>query len=234
MRRQYEIDDFLELLENNNFTFGEIASGEEVLKMIRRNYFSRIFIDTDTRYEDSTPTTASECFTDMYAEFVNRRLANFTRLYDMLLQEYNPLENYDRIEEGEKVTTSVYGEKVTTTEDTKRNESISTPRLQITTENYVVAYNESNPVLTGKTVSIPNGSDEVNDTIVSQNSGGETYTEDERTDTVTVGNNNFRIHGNIGITTPVQMILGELGLRERIDLVKIIVKEFVDEVSFYC
>lgn len=234
MRRQYEIDDFLELLENDNFTFGAIASGEEVIKMIRRNYFNRIFIDTDTRYEDSTPTSAGACFTDMFAEFVKRRLVNFTRLNAMLLQEYNPLENYDRMEEGEKVTTSVYGEKISTTEDTKRNESISTPRLQITTENYVVAYNESEPVLTGKTVSIPNGSEDVNDTIVSQNSGGETYTENERTDTVTVGNNNFRIHGNIGVTTPAQMILGELGLRERIDLVKIIVKEFIDEVSFYC
>lgn len=234
MRRQYEIEEFTDILVNNDFVFGEIASGAEVLKLIKRNYYNRQFIDVDTRYEDSTPTTAGACFTDMFKDFVSRRLDGYTRIYDMMLQEYNPLENYDRMEEGTRTHTTVYGEKVNDVVDTRKNTSVSTPRVEITAENFVVGYNETEGQLAGKTVTKANGSDEVNDTIVSENSGGETHTESTHTDTITDSYDDYRIHGNIGVTTPAQMIMGELEIRERYDLVKAIVRTFIDEVSFYC
>lgn len=234
MRRQYEIDDFSDALKVSDFAFGEIASGAEVLKLIKRNYYNRQFIDSDNQYEDSTPDTASICFTDMFKDFVSRRLAGYMRIYDMMSMDYNPLENYDRFEEGSIIRSTEYGEKVSNSVDTKRNESISTPRVEITAENFIVGYNEDEPHLAGKTVTKTNGSDEVNDTIVSQNSGGETFTEQTHTDTETESRNGFRIHGNIGVTTPAQMIMGELGIRERYDLLKAIVRAFVDEVTFYC
>lgn len=234
MRRQYEIEEFSEMLFDADFVFGEIANGAEVLKLIKRNYYNRQFIDVDSRYEDSTPMTASVCFADMFKDFVSRRLAGYTRIYNMMLQEYNPLENYDRIEEGARIHTTVYGEKVNDIVDTRKNESVSTPRVEITAENFVVGYNETEGQLAGKTVTKTNGSDEINDTIVSQNSGGETHTERTHTDTVTDGYDNYRVHGNIGVTTPAQMIMGELEIRERYDLVKAIVRTFIDEVSFYC
>lgn len=234
MRKVYEIDDFSEMLFDNDFTFGEIASGTEVLKLIKRNYYNRQFIDTDSKYEDSTPMTAGACFADMFKDFVSRRLANYNRIYDMMLLEYNPLENYDRLEEGSIIRSKEYGEKVTSTVDDKRNESTSTPKVEITAENFVVGYNEDEPHLAGKTVTKANGSDTINDTIVSQNSGGETYTEQTHTDTETESRNGFRVHGNIGVTTPAQMIMGELDIRERFDLVKAIVRTFIDEVTFYC
>lgn len=234
MRRIYEIDDFSEMLFENDFVFGEIASGTEVLKLIKRNYYNRQFIDTDRKYEDSTPMTAGACFADMFKDFVSRRLDNYKRIYDMMQQEYNPLENYDRLEEGSIIRSTEYGEKVTNSVDTKRNESISTPKVEITAENFVVGYNEDEAHLAGKTVTKANGSDTINDTIVSQNSGGETYTEQTHTDTETESRDGFRIHGNIGVTTPAQMIMGELDIRERFDLVKAIVRTFIDEVTFYC
>lgn len=234
MRRQYEIDEFSDKLLNTDFSVGEIATGDEVLKLIKRFYYNRVFIDSDSRYEDSTTDTASACFTDMFKEFVARRLDGYTRIYNMMKQEYNPLENYDRLEEGEIVKTNVYGEKISNTEDNKRNESVSTPKVQITAENFVVGYNEDTPHLAGQTKTSTNASDTVNDTIVSQNSGGETVTEQTHTDTETETWNNYRIHGNVGVTTPAQMILGELSIREKYDLVKSIVQTFIDEVSFYC
>lgn len=234
MRMQYEIDDFSEMLTEEDFTFGEIASGSEILKLIKRNYYNRQFIDSDTRYEDSTPTTAGACFTDIFKDFVSRRLDGYTRIYDMMLQEYNPLENYDRLEEGTRSHTTVYGEKINAVVDTRKNESVSTPRVEITAENFVVGYNETAGQLTGKTVTKTNGSDEINDTIVSQNSGGETHTEQSHTDTVTDSFDNYRIHGNVGVTTPAQMIMGELDIRERYDLIKAIVRAFIDETTFYC
>lgn len=234
MRRVYEIDDFSEMLFDNDFVFGEIASGTEVLKLIKRKYYNRQFIDTDSRYEDSTPMSASVCFVDMFKDFVSRRLENYSRIYNMMLKEYNPLENYDRFEEGSIIRSTEYGEKVTNSVDTKRNESISTPKVEITAENFVVGYNEDEPHLAGKTVTKTNGSNEINDTIVSQNSGGETFTEQTHTDIETESRNGFRIHGNIGVTTPAQMIMGELDIRERYDLVKAIVRTFIDEVTFYC
>lgn len=234
MRRQYEIEEFSGMLFDNDFVFGEIASGTEILKLIKRNYYNRQFIDVDTRYEDSTPMSASVCFVDMFKDFVSRRLDNYKRIYDMMLKEYNPLENYDRLEEGAVIRSKEYGEKVTSSVDNKRNESISTPKVEISVENFVVGYNEDEPHLGGKTVTKTNSSDTVNDTIVSQNSGGETITEQLHTDTETESRNGFRVHGNIGVTTPADMILGELGVRERFDLVKLIVRTFIDEVTFYC
>lgn len=234
MRRQYEIEEFSEMLFENDFVFGEIASGAEILKLIKRNYYNRQFIDVDSRYEDSTPMTVGSCFVDMFKDFVSRRLDGYTRIYNMMLQEYNPLENYDRMEEGTRTHTTVYGEKVNDIVDTRKNESVSTPRVEITAENFVVGYNETEGQLAGKTVTKTNASDEVNDVIVSENSGGETHTERTHTDTVTDSYDDYRVHGNIGVTTPAQMILGELEIRERYDLVKAIVKTFIDEVSFYC
>jgi len=234
MRRQYEIDDFSEKLNEADFIFGEIASGTEILKLIKRNYYNRQFIDSDTRYEDSTPTTAGACFTDIFKDFVTRRLDGYTRIYNMMLQEYNPLENYDRIEDGSRTRTTVYGEKVNDVVDNRKNESISTPRVEITAENFIVGYNETVGQLSGKTVTKTNANDEINDTIVSQNSGGETQTERTHTDTITDGYDNYRIHGNVGVTTPAQMIMGELDIRERYDLIKAIVRAFIDETTFYC
>lgn len=234
MRQQYEIDNFSDKLNANDFEFGNIAPGAEVLKMIKRFYYNRIFVDTDTRYADSTTETAAICFTDFFKDFKARRIEGYTRIFNMMKLDYDPLENYDRREEGEVVRTNVYGQKVNNTVDTQRNESTSTPKVQITAENYTTGFNEDTPHLAGKTVTSTNAGEGISDTIVSQNSGGVSVTETEHTDTETETRNNFRVHGNIGVTTPAQMILGELSIRERYDLIKSIVKTFIDEATFYC
>lgn len=234
MKKRYKIGDFLNNADPENFSFGIIASGQEMLKIFKRYYYDRVFVDCDTDAENSTVDTALACFEDLYKEFQERRLQNYMRIYDMMLMEYNPLENYDRLEEGSIIRSKEYGEKVTSSVDTKRNESTSTPKVEITAENFVVGYNEDTPHLSGKTVTKANGSDTINDKIVSQNSGGETYTEQTHTDTETESRNGFRVHGNVGVTTPAQMIMGELGIRERYDLVKAIATTFIDDVTFYC
>lgn len=234
MRQQYELDHFSDKLIENDFEFGTIATGAEVLKMIKRFYYNRIFVDTDTRYADSTAETAAVCFTDFFKDFKARRIEGYTRIFNMMKLDYDPLENYDRREEGEIVRTNVFGEKVNNTVDTQRNESTSTPKVQITAENYTTGFNEDTPHLAGKTVTSTNAGEAINDTIVSQNSGGITVTENEHTDKETETRNNYRVHGNIGVTTPAQMILGELDIREKYDLVKNIVKTFIDEATFYC
>lgn len=234
MKKRYKIGEFLNNADAENFNFGIIASGQEMLKIFKRYFYDRVFVDCDNEESDSTPDTALICFRDLYAEFQGRRMANYLRIYDMMLTEYNPLENYDRMEEGKITTTVIHGEKVVNTQDNKRNESISTPTVQMTTENFVVGYNDSTPQLNGKSITSTNASDAINDKIVSQNSGGETVTENTYTDSTEESREGFRVHGNIGVTTPAQMIMGELGIRERYDLVKAIATAFIDDVTFYC
>ena len=234
IRPTYKVMDIIPQLDAAAFAFGEIIEGEALLKHINRQYGERYIIDTDTPPSLSTPETAAAVFTDEFYAFRARRGDNYKRLYDMLLLEYNPIENYDRFEEGGYSDETVNGQRKRETEDTRGNTSTTIPRVQMTTETYGAGFNSDEPVLTGKSVASTNASEEVADTIKTQNSGGETVTEESYTDTTTRSYDGYRIHGNIGVTTTAQMIQGELLMRRRLDLAALVIEEFMNETSFYC
>ena len=233
-RPLYKLMDVIPHLDAAAFTFGEIIDGDSLLKIVNRQYGERYIIDSDTSPSLSTPETAAAVFTDEFAGFQARRGENYKRLYDMILMEYNPIENYDRLEEGAYSDTTTAGERKRSTEDNRANTSTSTPRVQMTTETYGAGFNSAEPVLTGKSVASTNASEDVNDVIKTQNSGGETSTEEAYTDTTKRTFDGYRIHGNIGVTTTAQMMEGELAMRRRLDLAALVIDEFMCEVSFYC
>ena len=149
----------------------------------------------------------------------------FEKWLNALNVEYNPLENYDRIEEWEdnhsgsrngNTTTNENRNGYTTTSNTSNNSGTITNNQSNTTTNSVSAYdstnlvNESESVDGGKSSSSSNGntssSNSTNDNTTSYSS---VITNDSDTykDTKT-----GRAHGNIGVTTSQQMLESELDI----------------------
>ena len=144
--------------------------------------------------------------------------------------EYNPLENYDRIEDWtdtgkENSKVKFTDETSTETDSTTTSEGYSNQNGN--TENLVSAYDSSTYQESEKHVidTDENHSDEVtsntkltNDT--EQNTEGDKGTEDKHTG---------RIHGNIGVTTSQQMLQSELDIA-RFNLIQQITDLFGTEL----
>ena len=138
--------------------------------------------------------------------FFNRKYANFEKMAAALSIEYNPIENYDRMEDW----TDGFEEHV---EGTASDETHDSNSGDSTTQ-----------------VSAMDSNDFVNDSKVGSSSRGSssalTTNEGDRENTST---HTGRVHGNIGVTTAMQMIESELKLREY-DLLERIVRLFEKDV----
>lgn len=135
------------------------------------------------------------------------------RLYNVTLLEYNPIENYDRIEKGTDITddttdnTQNIGSQTVTSEN-QIGATTTTPST--TTETKVSAFNES----------------EYQPSEQTKNTGSVTESHDKDTGTTTTTKNpdvqhmkynrkydhDLRIHGNIGVTTSQLMVESEIDL----------------------
>ena len=125
--------------------------------------------------------------------------AMIQKWYDVMTQEYDPLANYDRKEEGK----SWIGNRSTTR--THNNDKITTSggKHEITYEDatYESAAKEREKVIDNRTVA------EYID-----HSGGYTDTENQTKDNAS--HNELTVKGNVGVTTSQQMAESELTLRQ--------------------
>lgn len=69
--------------------------------------------------ENITEAQAATMFYNKYARWKSRRLDGIRKAYRALTEEYNPIYNYDRYEEGTETDTTTHGLKVSTNVDTK-------------------------------------------------------------------------------------------------------------------
>lgn len=69
--------------------------------------------------ESITEAQAATMFYNKYARWKARRLDGIRKAYRALTEEYNPIYNYDRYEEGTVTDTTTHGLKVSTNVDTK-------------------------------------------------------------------------------------------------------------------
>lgn len=135
------------------------------------------------------------------------------RLYNVTLLEYNPIENYDRMENGIDNTDD--------TTDNTQNIGLQT----VTSENHIGATTTTPNTITETKVSAFNES-EYQPSEQTKNTGNVTESHDKDTGTTTTTKNpdiqhmkynrkydhNLRIHGNIGVTTSQQMMESEIDL----------------------
>mgnify|MGYP003298421397 CR=1 FL=1 len=69
--------------------------------------------------ESITEAQAATMFYNKYARWKSRRLDGIRKAYRALTEDYNPIWNYDRYEEGTETDTTTHGLKVSTNVDTK-------------------------------------------------------------------------------------------------------------------
>lgn len=129
----------------------------------------------------------------------------FEKWIKALNVEYNPLENYDRIEEWEESHSGSKNGTTTTNESSSNSGSISNKQNNTSTNN-VSAYDsttlvtESQNIDGGSSSSSSNGNTSSNGTVTTNDSESAS---DLR---------NGRTHGNIGVTTSQQMLESELNI----------------------
>ena len=164
------------------------------------------------------------------------------RVYNLTKLEYNPIENYDRMEESSETgqnATERTGEAVSA-----RAGSNSQDQSERRAESSSEAGSESNETkkagfntTTLETQSGQDGSSSAQRAATAENTttgtGTTTETATGRTNENENSNHNIlrtsRIHGNIGVMTPGDMIRNELGIYPELNLIRRIVEDFVTE-----
>lgn len=193
----------------------------------------------------------------------SRRKQTFGWLDENLKREdYDPLENYDRKEDGgwkddhdigarsgtDNLTDTYAATQKTTTETPRATVTTTvTPGVKMTTQRDVYGDNSSTPVPAERTTVTPDATD-ADVTTVAGTDGTDTTVEAELShidthnrstgalaakDTDTRLFQNYRVHGNIGVSTVADMLTKEVSLRRGIDLVKMALQEFSDLYLVY-
>lgn len=172
----------------------------------------------DPYYSEDTETLeiAAGRLKNLWTVWSNRRENAYGRMYQALAEEAltDPTENYDRKEDGGWKDTHDFDKKVRDTE--------YTPAVSNTVENYTAGDDVSTPVLASKTVSNPGGQKDMGKT-----------TDQKATDTDTRLFQDYRVHGNIGVSTAADMAKKIIDLHMPIDLTEQAIKEFVDLYTIY-
>lgn len=205
------------LLNNDSYSYaiGNIVSDSDFRNTIKFRYASWSFPTSEYLDDNQEAKEIAETKAEAYAffkllfnEWKTRRLPEFVKMSDALTAEYNPIENYNRIEEGSITDAHHKGSKSTAT---------LTPNTTTTSTNTINGFDGG---------SVTGGSNTVNQT------GSSTSTSTNEDISATVFDKDvksfqeYRIHGNIGVTTNQQMIEAELEMRKT-DLITNIVEEFV-------
>ena len=142
----------------------------------------------------------------------NKYQINWKKLYDTTVLEYNPIENYDRMEDW----TDTDDETTTSARDNTRNtnntvKSTSTNEIMnsvnVTDQN--IAFNAG---LADHAKQITDGDTTENGTITNTETGKDTENENVNGGRTGRHTRTGRAHGNIGVTTSQQMIQSERDL----------------------
>lgn len=137
-------------------------------------------------------------------------IANWEKLYNTTVIEYNPIENYRMTETLELTDTNTHGLTITRNETTDTDYTdTNTPNLTVNHNNNINGFNSSNSVPSDNSVDTTTGTNtNVHDETVD---GTETTTHSG--DDVLTREHELTRSGNIGVTTSQQMIESERELQ---------------------
>lgn len=152
-----------------------------------------------------------------------KELPTWNRVYKLTTLEYNPIENYDRYEsEMEHEQTANDGESSNIGNEANQSSSRNANNTNNTTVNKVAGYNTDG-------LGVQSGNSQTGLSMDNEATAGTRHIDNSQTATNEELRNkarNLRIHGNIGVTTPAQMIDGDLGIYDKINIVQYIVNAF--------
>lgn len=196
-----------------------------------------------TKTLEQNLSAAKEKFADTFDLWKQSNSKNIDVLYSALYTDYNPLENYDRKEEGgytdehHKGSKSATASKETTTPDLTTE---TTNRTKVKSSDFVYGFDSATASPSGYNETAPTeGTDKTTQTGTTSTTrtAEENYTtETDISDTVFDNDkrvfNNYRVHGNIGVTTPSDLINGEFKVRMD-SLLRKLLFQFAHEYLFY-
>lgn len=161
-------------------------------------------------YGDLTPVYQDPSYLRRHVTSVARSLQwTIDHLWEVTQLDYNPIENYDRMESWEDKGCGTFQKGKVDTEETFNKGDITTTFGKVTDSTHkVAAFNSSDPEVANTDNTTDSGSD--SQTFGADSSHGSvTNGLDEST---TKETHEGRIHGNIGVTTSQRMMQAEIDL----------------------
>ena len=192
----------------------------DTLAALTYDYGDREFFDPfkPQRTGDEETQLEAVCvlFIGQWLTWKRQRENSYARMLSALMSEAatDPTENYDRKESGGWKDTHDIGKKERSTE--------YKPGTINTVENFTAGDDVSTPALESKSVSTPSGVKDEGKT-----------TDEMATDTDTRLFQDYRVHGNIGVSTAADMAEKILNLNGTVNLARQAIKEFVDIFTVY-
>lgn len=185
--------------------------------------------------DDSASDAAITTFTAFFNAWKSRVSADYIRAFYALKMEYNPIENYNSVEDkkfthGKKVDNK-YGHKISTKNNQKESITDTPNQYEKTTKTEIYGYNSA----------VASPSDLVTENETGTKTRDITYAGEpdtvthSGTDTVTNSGDDKEHNtksGNIGVTTTQAMISEELRLRLQ-DIRYKAIKKFIDAYTIY-
>ena len=238
----------LSYTDSNNATV-TLLDADGVLRELRRMR-ENAFLIAPNIDEGSALNYVTSTFSGWWA----RRAHTYGWLDENLKRtDYDPLENYDRKEDGGWKDTDDMAKR--TDEFTPRTSdtvtetpgvtvrTTQTPHVEMTTEKNIYGDNSSTAVPVEQVVTKPDGlKSDVTEVGPVEGGSNSTVTTHVGKDTTEVGAHidthtrlyqNYRVHGNIGVSTVADMLGKEVELRRPIDLVKFALNEWLDLYTVY-
>ena len=238
----------LSYTDSNNATV-TLLDADGVLRELRRMR-ENAFLIAPNIDEGSALNYVTSTFSGWWA----RRAHTYGWLDENLKRtDYDPLENYDRKENGGWKDTddmaSQTNDFTPRTSDTVTEtpgvtfRTTQTPHVEMTTDKNIYGDNSSTAVPVEQVVTKPDGTNS-DVTEVGPVAGGSnsTVTTHVGKDTTVLGAHkdehtrlyqNYRVHGNIGVQTVSSMLSQEIELRRPIDLVRFALNEWLDLYTVY-
>lgn len=179
-------------------------------------------------YGDLTPVYQDPKYLKRHVTSVARSLQwSIDHLWEVTQLEYNPIENYDRIENWIDIGKGTFQKGKVDTEETFNKGSVTTTYGKVSDSTHkVAAFNSSTPEVANTDNITDSGSD--SQTFGADSSHGSVTNDlDEST---TNGKHNGRIHGNIGVTTTQQMMQAEIDLTKAYNFLDEVCKLYADKL----
>ena len=198
-----------------------IYTAQDFYSFIRAKYGHMLFETPEITVEK-----ARQDFKNVYDMWVRLNGEEYLRIYNVMRSEYNPLENYDRMEEGATETARHKGSRTSQNVDITNTPTVTTKtteKVNASDGGIVESMETETANTSGNTVT--SGSAETNFT-ETRDISDSVYDRDVETF------NGRRTHGNIGVTTTQTLINEEINLR-LLGFIETIMSQFVEKFTFY-
>ena len=198
-----------------------IYTAQDFYSYIRAKYGYMLFETPEITVEK-----ARQDLKNVYDMWVRLNGEEYLRIYNVMRSEYNPIENYDRMEEGSTETARHKGSRTSQNVDITNTPTVTTKTTEkvnasdggvVESMETETANTSGNTVTSGSADTNYTETRDISDTVFDRDV--ETF-------------NGRRTHGNIGVTTTQTLISEEINLR-LLGFIETIMSQFVEKFTFY-